>query len=269
MRRNPDASVPSGAEKTQYPLMKYLSLLLAVTLLFSGVTFARYLTGGSVYSSVGIAAFDATYSIDRINATSFGNQAYWIETGNSGYVPQGENTAITVGITLKNNGDTEVHPTLHLEGPADYWDNIALQFSTSRNIAVETVLSPQFVIADLVKERKVIEEDDPNYGKEHYIEYGDYKTWDNEPWLTGEPSEDTGEGSEGSGEGSEGSGETPENEIGYSDDFDPLGDVTAQLTMNGGLTENEDGTVGGSVTATWGESNENTLTISAKEETRD
>ena len=290
MRRNPDASVPSGAEKTQYPLMKYLSLLLAVTLLFSGVTFARYLTGGSVYSSVGIAAFDATYSIDRINATSFGNQAYWIETGNSGYVPQGENTAITVGITLKNNGDTEVHPTLHLEGPADYWDNIALQFSTSRNIAVETVLSPQFVIADLVKERKVIEEDDPNYGKEHYIEYGDYKTWDNEPWLTGEPSEDTGEGSEGSGEGSEGSGEgsegsgegsegsgegsegsgeTPENEIGYSDDFDPLGDVTAQLTLNGGLTENEDGTVEGSVTATWGESNENTLTISAKEETRD
>ena len=264
MRRNPDASVPSGAEKTQYPLMKYLSLLLAVTLLFSGVTFARYFTGGAVYSSVGIAAFDATYSIDRINATSFGNQAYWIETGNSGYVPQGENTAITVGITLKNNGDTDVHPTLHLEGPADYWDNIALQFSTSRNIAVETVLTPQFVIADLVKERKVIEEGDPNYGKEHYIEYGDYKTWDNEPWLTGEPSEDTDEGSEGSGET-----QPPENEIGYSDDFDPLGDVTAQLTMNGGLTENDDGTVGGSVTATWGESNENTLTISAKEETRD
>lgn len=258
------AGVPAesaGTTKTSYPLMKYLSLLLAVTLLFSGVTFARYLSNDRIDSSVGIARFDATYSIDRVNSTTFGNQDYWIETGNSGYVPQGENTAITVGITLKNNGDTDVHPTLHLEGPADYWDNIALQFSTSRNIAVETVLTPQFVIADLVKERQVIEEEDPNYGKDHYIEYGYYKTWDNEPWLTGEPSEDTGEGSEGSGE-------TPENEIGYSDDFDPLGDVTAQLTMNGSLAENAKGDPR-EVTATWGERNENTLTISAKEETRD
>lgn len=261
------AGVPAesaGTTKTSYPLMKYLSLLLAVALLFSGVTFARYLSNDQIDASVGIAAFDATYSIDRVNSTTFGNQDYWIETGNSGYVPQGENTAITVGITLKNNGDTDVHPTLHLEGPADYWDNIALQFSTSRNIAVETVLTPQFVIADLVKERKVIEEGDANYGKEHYIEYGDYKTWDNEPWLTGEPSEDTDEGSEGSGE-------TSENEIGYSDDFDPLGDVTAQLTMNGGLTKDDDGTVGGSVTATWGgtNNNENTLTISASKAERD
>lgn len=251
----------AGTTKTSYPLMKYLSLLLAVTLLFSGVTFARYLSNDRIDASVGIARFDATYSIDRVNSTTFGNQSYWIETGNSGYVPQGENTAITVGITLKNNGDTDVHPTLHLEGPADYWDNIALQFSTSRNIAVETVLTPQFVIADLVKERQVIEEEDPNYGKDHYIEYGGYKTWDNEPWLTGEPSEDTGEGSEGSGE-------TPENKIGYSDDFDPLGDVTAQLTMNGSLAKNDKGDPR-EVTATWGERNENTLTISAKEEKRD
>lgn len=231
MRRNPDTAAPSGAGKTQYPLMKYLSLLLAVTLLFSGVTFARYLTGGEVYSSVGIAAFDATYSIDRVNATSFGNQAYWIETGNSGYVPQGENTAITVGITLKNNGDTAVHPTLHLEGPADYWDNIALQLTTSRSIAADSVLTPQFVIADLVKARNEAP------GDAHDITYGEYKDW-----------------------GTSGSFDTS-----ASDDFDPLGDVTAQLTMNGSLAES-----GGKVTATWSNgTNTNTMTISAKEETRD
>ena len=149
MRRNPDASVPSGAGKTQYPLMKYLSLLLAVTLLFSGVTFARYLSGGAVYSSVGIAAFDATYSIDRVNATSFGNQDYYITAGGT-QIAQGAGTAITVGITLKNNGDTAVHPTLHLEGPADYWNNIALQLTTSRSIAADSVLTPQFVISDIV-----------------------------------------------------------------------------------------------------------------------
>ena len=231
------AGVPAesaGTTKTSYPLMKYLSLLLAVALLFSGVTFARYLSNDRIDSSVGIARFDATYSIDRVNTTTFGNQNYWIETGNSGYVPQGENTAITVGITLKNNGDTDVHPTLHLEGPADYWDNIALQFSTSRNIAADSVLTPQFVIADLVKERQEAP------GDAHDITYGEYKDW-----------------------GTSGSFDTS-----ASDDFDPLGDVPAQLTMNGSLAENAEGDPR-EVTATWGERNENTLTISAKEETRD
>ncbi len=224
-------AVPAGAEKIQYPFIKYLSLLLAVTLLFSGVTFARYLTNDKVDASVGIAAFDATYSIDRVNTTSFGNQDYYITAGGT-QIAQGAGTAITVGITLKNNGDTDVHPTLHLEGPADYWNNIALQLTTSRNIASDSVLTPQFVIADLVKVR--------NSEGDHDITYGEYKDW-----------------------GTSGSFNTAD-----STDYGSLGTEDATLTMNGGLTENEDGTVGGSVTATWGESNENTLTISAKEEKR-
>lgn len=146
------AGVPAesaGTTKTSYPLMKYLSLLLAVALLFSGVTFARYLSNDRIDSSVGIAAFDATYSIDRVNSTTFGNQNYWIATGTSGDIPQGAGTAITVGITLKNNGDTSVQPTLHLEGPKEYWDHIALQLTTARNVAAGTVLTPQLVIGDI------------------------------------------------------------------------------------------------------------------------
>lgn len=146
------AGVPAesaGTTKTSYPLMKYLSLLLAVALLFSGVTFARYLSNDRIDSSVGIARFDATYSIDRVNTTTFGNQNYWIETGTSGDIPQGAGTAITVGITLKNNGDTSVQPTLHLEGPKEYWDHIALQLTTARNVAAGTVLTPQLVIGDI------------------------------------------------------------------------------------------------------------------------
>ena len=45
------AGVPAesaGTTKTSYPLMKYLSLLLAVALLFSGVTFARYLSNDQI-----------------------------------------------------------------------------------------------------------------------------------------------------------------------------------------------------------------------------
>lgn len=148
-----NAGVPAqsaGTTKTSYPLMKYLSLLLAVALLFSGVTFARYLSNDRIDSSVGIAAFDATYSIDRVNTTTFGNQNYWIETGTSGDIPQGAGSEITVGITLKNNGDTEVMPTLHFEGPKEYWDHIALQLTTARNVAMGKVLTPQLVIGDIM-----------------------------------------------------------------------------------------------------------------------
>ena len=151
------AGVPAeraGTTKTSYPLMKYLSLLLAVTLLFSGVTFARYLSNDQIDASVGIAAFDATYSIDRVNTTTFGNENYWIKTGTSGDIPQGAGSEITVGITLKNNGDTSVQPTLHLEGPKEYWDHIALQLTTARDVAAEDVLTPQLVVKDIVEGRK-------------------------------------------------------------------------------------------------------------------
>ena len=68
------AGVPAesaGTTKTSYPLMKYLSLLLAVALLFSGVTFARYLSNDQIDASVGIAAFDASpASMQRIPLTA-------------------------------------------------------------------------------------------------------------------------------------------------------------------------------------------------------
>ena len=146
------AGVPAesaGTTKTSYPLMKYLSLLLAVALLFSGVTFARYLSNDQIDASVGIAAFDATYSIDRVNSTTFGNQDYWIDVGGT-WVPQGAGTAITVGMTLRNNGDTSVQPTLHFEGPAEYWNNIALQLTTAKaDFTSDKVLTPQLVIGSI------------------------------------------------------------------------------------------------------------------------
>ena len=146
------AGVPAesaGTTKTSYPLMKYLSLLLAVALLFSGVTFARYLSNDQIDSSVGIARFDATYSIDRVNSTTFGNQSYWIDVGGS-QVAQGSGTAISVGMTLKNNGGTSVQPTLHFEGPAEYWNNIALQLTTAKaDFTSDKVLTPQLVIGDI------------------------------------------------------------------------------------------------------------------------
>lgn len=170
------AGVPAqsaGTTKTSYPLMKYLSLLLAVTLLFSGVTFARYLSNDRIDSSVGIAAFDATYSIDRVNSTTFGNQDYWIEVGGTD-IDQGAGTAITVGITLKNNGDTSVQPTLHFEGPKEYWDHIALQLTMAdENFATRDVLTPQLVIGSIFgKNGKIQTGTDDQTGTNDYDDYG-------------------------------------------------------------------------------------------------
>ena len=161
------AGVPAesaGTTKTSYPLMKYLSLLLAVALLFSGVTFARYLSNDQIDASVGIAAFDATYSIDRVNTTTFGNQDYWINVSGTN-IDQGAGTAITVGITLKNNGDTSVQPTLHFEGPAEYWDNIALQLTTAKaDFTSDKVLTPQLVIGSIFGKSGNIETGSSDYG---------------------------------------------------------------------------------------------------------
>ena len=161
------AGVPAesaGTTKTSYPLMKYLSLLLAVALLFSGATFARYLSNDQIDASVGIAAFDATYSVDRVNSTTFGNQDYWIDVGGT-WVPQGAGTAITVGMTLKNNGDTSVQPTLHFEGPAEYWNNIALQLTTAKDdFTSDKVLTPQLVIGSIFGKSGGIQTGSSDYG---------------------------------------------------------------------------------------------------------
>lgn len=171
------AGVPAesaGTTKTSYPLMKYLSLLLAVTLLFSGVTFARYLSNDRIDSSVGIAGFDATYSVDRVNSTTFGNQDYWINVGGT-WVPQGAGTAITVGMTLKNNGDTSVQPTLHFEGPAEYWNNIALQLTTAKDdFTSDKVLTPQLVIGSIFGKNGEIKTGTDGENQTGSSDYGDY-----------------------------------------------------------------------------------------------
>ena len=226
------AGVPAesaGTTKTSYPLMKYLSLLLAVALLFSGVTFARYLSNDRIDSSVGIARFDATYSIDRVNSTTFGNQSYWIETGTSGNIPQGAGTAITVGITLKNNGDTSVQPTLHLEGPKEYWDHIALQLTTARDVAAGEVLTPQLVIGSI-------------FGKNGEIKTGT----DDQTGTDGETQTGT-------------DGETQTGSSDYGDYGSLGGDATLDVDS---VTDGDKTTT---TTATWGENLENSMVISSFE----
>lgn len=206
----------------QYPIVRYLCLLLVVALLFAGVTFSRYQSRFTSENSVGVAEFDASYTIDSVNTTSFGNTHFW-QLYNGFWMDQGSGTASTVRITMYNNSAIDVRSTLRLEGPAEFWENIALQITpttgTGSNIAADTEnpLTTQLVIADLVKERTEATQDN-----EHVFEYDKYRQWSE--------------------------GETFNTST--SDNFGQLGSRESTLAMTGGITESDDGTVSGSVTAT-------------------
>lgn len=207
----------------QYPIVRYLCLLLVVALLFAGVTFSRYQSRFTSENSVGVAEFDASYTIDSVNTTSFGNTHFW-QLYNGFWMDQGSGTASTVRITMYNNSAIDLRPTLRLEGPAEFWENIALQITpttgTGSNIAADTEnpLTTQLVIADLVKERTEATQDN-----EHVFEYDKYRQWSE--------------------------GETFNTST--SDNFGQLGSRESTLAMTGGITVSEtDGTVSGSVTAT-------------------
>ena len=213
----------------QYPIVRYLCLLLVVALLFAGVTFSRYQSRFTSENSVGVAEFDASYTIDSVNTTSFGNTHFW-QLYNGFWMDQGSGTASTVRITMNNNSAIDLRPTIRMEGPAEFWENIALQITpttgTGSNIAADTEnpLTTQLVIADLVKEREAGQSGTGSDGETetHRYTYGEYQSW-----------------------GTNGTFDTLN-----SDDFGQLGDGESELAMTGGITESDDGTVSGSVTAT-------------------
>lgn len=212
-----------------YPLVRYLSLLLAVALLFAGVTFARYVTDSGIGTGVGIAAFDATYSIDGVNSTTFGNQDYYIEA-NGSYVPLGT-TALSVQMTLQNNGDTDVASTVTMRGPAEYWDNLAVQIASSDPSGdAGSSLTPQFVLRDLLYARE---------GSGNTAVYGAYKAWN---------------------------GEQIDTEAYFLDYGERADTEERTLTMRGSLAEGS----AREVIAAWtdGEGETNTLRITAREETQ-
>lgn len=171
--------------KRQFPLVRYLSLLLAVALLFTGVTFARYTTNSGIAASVGIAAFDVDYTIEGINSTTFGNSPYWQDFNSTEWYEQGAGSARTVRIQFTNNGGVAVQPTLRLSGPAAFWENIALQLALGDDVGgtfASASLSTQYVIADLLRKR----EGGTAMGDEtHNYTYGSYIDWAAQPSANG------------------------------------------------------------------------------------
>ena len=171
--------------KWNYPLMRYLSLLLAVALLFTGVTFARFALYRDTGMGAGIAKFDVSYTIDGVNSLTFGNQSYWQQLA-GGWYAQGGSRTVRVG--MYNNSDIDAHAhTLTMEGPAEFWENIALQLTTVKEesesetgYAAGEVVTTQYVLADFLRERSGGDTADGSTSDErHNYKYGDYIDWDN------------------------------------------------------------------------------------------
>lgn len=213
--------------KSGYPLMRYLSLLLVVALLFSGVTFARFALERRGSIDTGVALFDASYTVEGVNSLTFGNSYYWKDEGNRWYE---QGSARTVRIKMKNSSDVNVRANvLHMEGPAEFWENIALQLRTVNEndpagVAAGQIITTQYVLADLLRVRTggikenssgaILDAD----GKEatHQYEYGEYIDWKNNP--TANKAEDR------------------EFDTKFSDEFGQRGNVEESLQMSGGIT---------------------------------
>ena len=189
-------------------LFRYISLLLIVAVLFSGVTFARYASksGGSL--TTGIARFDPSFTVDSVNSFTFGNSDYWLNY-NEQWLEQGKGSARTVRLTLRNDGEVAAMPAvIHMEGPAEFWENVAFQMTQANaDGSAGDPYTTQLVFADLLRER-----DENNQPIEHNFTYGDYEDW-----------------------GENGSFNTL-----LSDNFDQRGTIEETLTMSGGITQGTD-----------------------------
>lgn len=213
--------------KSGYPLMRYLSLLLVVALLFSGVTFARYALERRGSIDTGVALFDASYTVEGVNSLTFGNQSYW-QTLAGGWYAQGGSRTVRIG--MRNNSDVEVRANvLHMEGPAEFWENIALQLTAVKEesesetgYAAGEVVTTQYVLADFLRERGDGKTAEGSTSEEkHNFDYRDYIDWDNIDW-------DNNETVNGAQNGVF--------DTDFSDEFGQRGSVEETFSMSGGIT---------------------------------
>ena len=203
-------------------LFRYISLLLIVAVLFSGVTFARYASMSEGSLTTGIARFDPSFTVDGVNSFTFGNSNYW-QNYNEQWLEQGKGSARTVRISLHNDGEVDAMPAvIHMEGPAEFWENVALQMTEANTDgSAGAPYTTQLVIADLLRKRG---EGNTENGETHNYTYGDYENW----------------------------GESGSLSTSTSDNFDQRGEGEETLQMSGGIVKkDEEGnkTLTGTVTA--------------------
>ncbi len=151
------------SKKIKIPIIRYLSYLLVVSLLFTGVTFSRYSMTTSGESTAHLARFQSSYEVDDISSTSIPNVNYWLNNGSVA------STARTMRYTIKNSKNgivsaVDVQGTLRIYLPAEMADHLALQLADQDAQSGTTrVCTPEIVLGELI-----------------YDENGNYRTYDNQ-----------------------------------------------------------------------------------------
>ena len=141
------------SKKIKIPIIRYLSYLLVVSLLFTGVTFSRYSMTTSGDSAALLSRFHCSYKVDEISATSIPNVNYWLNNNSAA------STARTLRYTISNfkgdvTSDVAVRAHLRVYLPAEMARHLALQIG-SMNIEEGTVTSytPEIVLDELIAKR--------------------------------------------------------------------------------------------------------------------
>ena len=142
------------SEKKKIPIIRYLSYLLVVSLLFTGVTFSRYSMTTSGDGSAPLSRFHCSYEVDEISATSIPNVNYWLNNNSAA------STARTLRYMVSNfkgdvTSDVAVRAYLRMHLPAEMARNLALQIGTM-NLEEGTVTSytPEIVLDELITARE-------------------------------------------------------------------------------------------------------------------
>lgn len=137
-------------EKKKLPLIKYMACLLAVSILFTGVTFSRYTMSMSGDMSLHLSRFHCSYTVEDISATSFPNVNYWLENNSAA------STARTIRYTITNQkdgviSDVDVRGHLRMYIPAEMAGHLAFQIGQMDTQAGTMIsFTPEIVFEELI-----------------------------------------------------------------------------------------------------------------------
>ena len=148
----------SEKKTKKFPIVTYLCCLLAVSILFTGVTFSRYAGFTSGTTDVSLGRFACSYEIGDMSASTFSNAEYWLQLSGGA---TSMNTARSVRFSIRNYtlqedgrpdriSDVDLQSTLRFYAPAEFLGNLAVQIAEVDKEGNYITKTPQYVLEDFI-----------------------------------------------------------------------------------------------------------------------
>ena len=144
----------------KYPIIRYLSYLVVVSILLMSVSLARYTGASSGDIGATLSRFVCSYQISDASSLVFSNTDFWLKV--EGEEPSATNTARTVRFDIANYvkgasgkvdriSGVDLQSTLRFYAPAEFTGNLAVQvLSADAGSGAYTAITPQYVLRDLI-----------------------------------------------------------------------------------------------------------------------